>query len=102
MHFTARTATFSPAARPRRPGPAPHQVETLEQRALLSASIIDPTFSAREADVYSAVDYHDVAVLADGKVLAAGQRQVGDALNMTLTRFNADGTFDATFGSGGR
>src|SRR6266536_6168109 len=40
-----------------------------------------------------------VAVQSDGKILAAGSSGGGD---FALARYNADGTLDSTFGSGGK
>jgi uncharacterized delta-60 repeat protein len=47
---------------------------------------------------------HDVAVLDDGKIVVAGFADMGPGAgrrNFMLARFNADGTLDASFGSGG-
>jgi uncharacterized delta-60 repeat protein len=47
---------------------------------------------------------HALALQPDGKLLAAGTSYSADAGRnvFALARFNADGTFDATFGTGGR
>lgn len=48
----------------------------------------------------------DVAVLTDGKVLVVGYRSTGrvgqSGSDLELTRYNADGTLDKSFGDGGR
>jgi uncharacterized delta-60 repeat protein len=47
---------------------------------------------------------HDVAVLADGKIVVAGFADMGPgagARNFMLARYNPDGSLDGTFGSGG-
>ncbi len=47
---------------------------------------------------------HDVAVLADGKILVAGFADMGPGAgvrNFMLARYNPDGTLDGSFGSGG-
>jgi uncharacterized delta-60 repeat protein len=45
-----------------------------------------------------------VAVLPDGRILAAGTADplVGRALDFALARYNSNGTLDATFGTGGK
>ncbi|HZN64237.1 MAG TPA: delta-60 repeat domain-containing protein [Tepidisphaeraceae bacterium] len=85
-------------------------VEPLERRTLLSAGDLDPTFSgdgkvlAEDVRVDRAAT--DVAVLADGKVLVVGYRSTGRVgrlgSDLELTRYNADGTLDKSFGDGGR
>ena len=43
-----------------------------------------------------------IALQADGKVIVAGRSGSSGATDITLTRFNADGTLDSTFGNAGR
>jgi uncharacterized delta-60 repeat protein len=43
-----------------------------------------------------------MAVLPDGKVLAAGNISAGTGLDFALNRYNADGTSDTTFGTNGK
>ena len=43
-----------------------------------------------------------VAIQADGKIVAAGFGQTIGGFDFALTRYNADGSFDAGFGSGGK
>lgn len=62
------------------------QIERLEQRALFAQILVDPTFGA--GDVAFA-GHRMLEVLPDDKVLAAG--------NTHVTRFNSDGSVDATF-----
>src|SRR5262245_2525373 len=48
---------------------------------------------------------HDVAVLADGKVLVAGFARAGNqGLNddFAIARYNTDGSLDSSFGNGGK
>ena len=53
-------------------------------------------------------DAHGVAIQADGKIVVAGQAVVGRTANnlsnfdFALARYNADGSLDASFGSGGK
>ena len=42
-----------------------------------------------------------LAVQSDGKFVIAGEALVNNSLDFALARFNADGSLDATFGSGG-
>ena len=99
-----RTALVaSPARRSRkRPPTPPGRAEVLERRTLLSTSVVDRTFDAREVDVDFAAYGRDVAVQGDGRVLVAETRSVGDLMQMAVARFNADGTPDRSFGAGGR
>ncbi|HEX6647906.1 MAG TPA: delta-60 repeat domain-containing protein, partial [Pyrinomonadaceae bacterium] len=43
-----------------------------------------------------------IALLPDGKMVAAGGASAADGFDFALSRFNANGTVDTTFGSGGR
>ncbi|WP_456448023.1 delta-60 repeat domain-containing protein [Oceanithermus sp.] len=43
-----------------------------------------------------------LAVLADGRLLAAGEKAGGGYPNLALARFDADGALDTSFGSAGR
>jgi uncharacterized delta-60 repeat protein len=94
-----------PGRPPRRasyPSRRPH-LEALEDRCLLSAGALDPTFGAGAGYVTTSLSRgSDVAwaVLIqpwDGKIVAAGTTSSG----MALTRYNTDGTLDGTFGRGG-
>jgi uncharacterized delta-60 repeat protein len=69
---------------------------------LLSVSPIDPTFNPREPGVAFSTTGRDVAVQADGKVLVAETRRVGNVSRMAVSRLNVDGSLDTTFGTGGR
>jgi uncharacterized delta-60 repeat protein len=56
------------------------------------------TFSSRPTpyDIAS-----DVALQPDGKIVAAGTAVIGNSERFALARYNADGTLDPSFGSGG-
>ena len=71
------------------------RLEALEGRTLLSAGALDPAFGmgGEVVDARGSAA-HAVAVQADNKILVAGDGP--------LTRYNADGTPDATFGTGGQ
>ena len=45
---------------------------------------------------------NEVAIQADGKIVAAGYATVGSATELALVRYNADGTLDAGFGTNGK
>lgn len=42
-----------------------------------------------------------VAIQADGKIVVAGHRDVGDTSEIAVVRYNANGSLDSSFGSGG-
>ena len=94
----------------------PDRIEALEGRALLAASPIDPTFHGGQAviipgDPASTASQNSasaVAVQADGKIVVAGTVAVFNSPGtgatlpvLAVRRYNADGTLDATFGTGG-
>src|SRR5687768_11561496 len=81
-------------------------VEVLESRRLLIASDLDTSFDGDGKllhDGGAGSGFTDVAVQADGKVLAVGQvsATVGAARSFGLFRFNVDGTPDPTFSGDG-
>jgi uncharacterized delta-60 repeat protein len=43
-----------------------------------------------------------VAIQPDGKIVAAGYTRVGSLFDIAIARYNANGSLDATFGSGGK
>ena len=52
---------------------------------------------------FGAQDYaHAVALQPDGKIVAAGLSQSSSIGNIVLARYNADGSLDSAFGSGGK
>lgn len=108
LSHTSRPYRTSLVRRDDRP---PRVVEWLEPRTLLAASLLDPTFGG--GDGIASVDFRgsddyaaDVAVVVGNKILVAGTagRRVGDNFtsDFGLTRFNADGTLDTSFGVGGK
>src|SRR5712671_4892187 len=76
----------------------------LEPRWLMAA---DPTFGAAGL-VYTgfppggADRAWDVALHSDGKIVAVGQTGGPGGSDVALTRYNPDGSLDASFGAGGR
>ena len=81
-------------------------VQTLEDRTVPVAGALDTSFSgdgliALSIPGYSENHAEDVLVLPDGKVLAAGQANVGSVFHPALFRFNSNGTPDTTFSGDG-
>src|SRR5262245_24661714 len=87
----------------RKAGFAP-RLELLENRLVPSAGALDPTFGTggkvtTDLQGSSQDDGQAVAVQADGKIVVAGSFQ---GIDFAVVRYNADGTLDATFGTGGK
>ena len=75
--------------------------EQLEDRCLLSAGSLDPTFGNGglvTTDFNPSLAVYDVAVQPNGKVIAAGY-MIGGGFGMA--RYNEDGSLDTSFGSSG-
>ena len=100
------------SCRPRRLRSRPG-VECLEARSLLSASgTLDPTFASGQgfATVPISIDSgptlggRAVAVQSNGQIVMASAGTVSNSGQTTflVTRFNADGTLDTSFGTGGK
>lgn len=69
--------------------------------------VLDPSFGVDGKLVFlgdpAATDeFLDVCLQADGKIVGIGYTSDHLGWDVTIARFNADGTFDPTFGSGGR
>jgi uncharacterized delta-60 repeat protein len=84
----------------------PRFAEPLEPRLLLAAADLDPTFGG---DGMVTTDFSDrfdsalaISVQPDGKILTAGGSLGESDVQLALARYNADGSLDPTFGSGGR
>jgi uncharacterized delta-60 repeat protein len=97
---TAPARRHSSAYRPR--------LEVLEDRCLLSAGVLDPTFGAGGIVTTSPGAAQDhasaMALQTDGKIVVVGSTSdVYDAQaeNFLVARYNANGALDAAFGSGG-
>src|SRR5688572_14684882 len=85
--------------------------ETLERRTLLSAGDPDPTFGGDGFvfgyDTVFARSAEGVAVQPDGKVVVVGRRgpandfSISGGTDLLVSRFNADGSRDTSFGNGG-
>ena len=81
-------------------------MEHLEQRLALTAGSLDTSFSldgvlvedlglVRNDEIYAS------AVQLDGKIVVAGLVNTGTGRDSLIMRYNADGTRDTTFGTGG-
>jgi uncharacterized delta-60 repeat protein len=70
-----------------------------------TTGVLDPTFSGNgvvQTDFYGNDDEaYGVVVQPNGQIVAAGYAINGTAKNFALTRYNANGTVDNTFGSSG-
>ena len=115
--FTTTTARHS------RTRPSPRQVtyrprlEALEDRTVPSAGMLDPTFGQGglvttnfgtfyPGDPFGSADSidgnHSMAVQPDGKIVAAGSTQnASTVVDFAVARYNADGSLDPSFGTGG-
>jgi hypothetical protein len=79
----------------------------MEDRCLLSAGALDTTFGGTGVVTTSLTNGEDIASAVliqpwDSRIVVAGNIPSGNKTVMALTRYNADGTLDSTFGSGGK
>ena len=81
-------------------------LEPLEDRCLLSAGGLDPTFGSGgivTTDFGGTVDFgNSVALQPDGRIVMAGYVGAGSGFTFALARYNPDGSLDATFGGDGK
>jgi uncharacterized delta-60 repeat protein len=84
----------------------PLTFESLEDRRLLAAGMLDPTFGLSGMVVTDfgevSASAQSVAVQSDGKVVVAGVIADATFNDWAIARYNADGTLDSTFGNGGK
>jgi uncharacterized delta-60 repeat protein len=71
-------------------------LESLEAREV-PAGLLDPTFGTGGKVIEAGQRYEAVAVQTDGKVVAVGK----DGSDFVVVRYNANGTLDSSFGTGG-
>ena len=77
-------------------------IEAFESRTLLAPGVLDPTFGVAGAVSSSLFGINDAAVQADGKVVVVGTKVGRNGVeDFAVARFNANGSLDGTFGSGG-
>src|SRR4051812_35340912 len=99
------SATHSLRSATRRPGRL--AVEQLEGRETPSTGgALDPTFGSggMVTSNWSVNDYaKDALIQPDGKVVVAGRGAPGNTgFDFLIARYNANGSADTSFGSGGR
>jgi uncharacterized delta-60 repeat protein len=93
---------------PRKPANKPRpRLESLEDRTLLRAGPLDPTFGAGGTVQTNLPADADIQLMrsvrqADGKIVAAGTVAGLHGRDIALERFNTDGSLDTTFGRGGQ
>jgi uncharacterized delta-60 repeat protein len=67
---------------------------------------LDPTFGTDGVVITPFGALSDVAqavaIQPDGRIVAAGYTRIGSLFDIAVARYNADGTLDATFGTGGK
>ncbi|MFO0999032.1 MAG: Calx-beta domain-containing protein [Planctomycetaceae bacterium] len=97
------------APEPRRRSVAPHAayaVEHLESRQLLTAGTVDLSYGNNGVMQVSMGAFDDdafaVALQGDGKAVVAGPVYSAGGVEFGVTRFNADGTLDWSFGDEGK
>ena len=67
-----------------------------------TSGMLDATFDGDGIRAFAGLRPADVAVQTDGKIVVAGSANSADFDDdLALARFNADGTFDTSFGNGG-
>src|SRR5438132_5751404 len=90
-------------------------LEPLEDRCLLSAGALDPTFGSGGIVTTSFTDlgagaaavaiYHNQGPTNEGKIVAAGYAYPANNAtyaDLALARYNPNGALDTTFGAGGK
>jgi uncharacterized delta-60 repeat protein len=83
------------------------RLEALEERYLLSAGALDPTFGSGGTVTTSfgkSTEADALVIQPDGKIVAAGSIEIASSTTtgyFTLARYNPDGSLDTGFGSKG-
>ena len=85
----------------------PLRLEPLEDRAMLSAGALDPTFGDGGLVTTDFLDFTsdrvlDIAVQADGKIVVVGSSSAGGGGVFALARYNPDGILDTSFDGDGK
>src|SRR6476620_4318924 len=77
-------------------------IQSLEPRLLMAAGDLDPTFGTDGRTLVSSVFTADagnkLAIQSDGKLLLPARS--GNGAGVNLTRLNADGSLDTSYGDG--
>lgn len=93
------------ASRRRSPPCVFDSIERLEDRTLLSAGALDLSFGTAglvSTDLFGGDDHvGSMAIQDDGKILVAGTTGPHGGTDMFVTRYEADGTLDTSFGVNG-
>src|SRR6266852_9943498 len=80
------------------------RLETLEERNLLDAGSLDPSFGVGGIAIPGfdiARDVHQEALEPDGKIVVVGSYSPVPQRNFAVARYNSDGSPDMSFGQGG-
>src|SRR6266478_4724094 len=80
------------------------RLEQLEERTLLNAGALDPTFGigGKVTTHFGGFDNgRELAIQPDGKIVVVGSVVVNSVSDFGLARYNSDGSLDSTFGTGG-
>jgi uncharacterized delta-60 repeat protein len=80
-------------------------LESLEDRTLLNAGALDPSFGmgGEVTTDFGSSDFIARSLLqTDGKIVAVGSTLVGSSSDFALARYNVDGSLDMSFGVGGK
>jgi uncharacterized delta-60 repeat protein len=109
-----RLKTTRSSVRPSRRNAVRPRIEALEGRLLLTANALDPSFGSNGMVTThigpagaTSDDARGLALQPDGKVVAVGRASTGYfsstgyVYDFGVVRYNANGTLDNTFGSGG-
>src|SRR5262249_16636553 len=103
--FSGRKTGHSQPAR-RLPPSRKLRLEVLEDRSLLSAGALDPSFGNGAGYVTTSLSSSSdlgwaALVPADGKIITAGEVTTSTKSYFGVARYNADGSLDTSFGTGG-
>src|SRR5262245_19245829 len=97
--------TARPTRRDRRPRFRP-AVEALEDRDVPTAGALDQTFAASGVAFTDVGPFNDsgraLAVQTDGRIVVVGKAEQPFGGDFALARYNADGSLDTSFGTGGK
>jgi uncharacterized delta-60 repeat protein len=80
------------------------RLEALEDRCLLTAGVLDPTFGTGGIVNPPAFQVADMTIQADQKIVTVGNGSIpkNPYEKFGLARYNANGSLDSSFGTGGK